>query len=176
MPIVFFMRRIFLKIDFLIKRLTFAGIMRSIFRISVAFSMIVVHLLAGLGFGVHKCKAMGTIDVLILSRASSCAEIHGGCSCGKESCRLSLGVHDKRCCSTEIYHLDSEYSIVDNAFFEWISEGFYSLRYVFWVDYKMTISLSTLALVRKNYFTVRGGPLFRLTKNSLLSTISFWRL
>jgi hypothetical protein len=138
--------------------------------------MVVVHLVAGLGFGVHECRAKGTSDVLFIERSGSCDEIHGSCSCGKESCRTGLGVHDNECCSTEIYHLDSEYSVAEDIIPEQVASGFSSLINFFVPEYRIIAGVSNLSAVSKSYIAARGGPFSWLTNNSLLSIISFWRL
>ncbi len=150
--------------------------MYSYLKITVALSMVFVHLMAGFGFGIHECKTKGTSDVLLLNRASSCQEIHGICSCGENPCIKGVSLHDDSCCSTSIYHLESDYSIAEALISKYFPKELPTLLSRDPFDFKYSTFIAGVFSQVSTAFSARGGPVLPETNNLLLSIISFWRL
>lgn len=77
-------------------------------KLSIPF-VIVIYLMAFLGFGVHTCSTSGTQDLILLVGDVSCEEIHHHHhthSCDHSDCGDHH--HDGNCCHTEVYEVSDE--------------------------------------------------------------------
>lgn len=84
-----------------------------VIRYILSVAVILNYALASVGFTLHTCSSMNTVDVLFLTSDLSCNHIHKGCSCGSGHCHKNN--HDKHCCTNDVHQLEDEYNSSDSV-------------------------------------------------------------
>lgn len=79
--------------------------------------MILLYIVAGLGYGLHTCSSDGTVTPIIMVQDASCESIHGHShshsDCCDQECSTDSLEHssneENNCCETDVYKIKEVY-------------------------------------------------------------------